>query len=242
MLTLYHFILTKGYAPLRRGGMRSLGDGKGGWSEGSRSCSAWTEDVPSDVGALEPLPPQAPWSLCPCCCSAFSGGSLQRALLWRGGLRGAEVRRKQGEGSLHPPVCSLGALCSDAAHRPSAGGVGFAWATPLQRVWNATEPPHPRHSTTVPDTLALSHQHLSLEREKVPTVPGLCAAAHISWTSCQCSCCSSRNATGWEVFPQQASPCSPPPPLPQNFSEVPKSAGSGHYRAGGEKVLPPTAP
>lgn len=102
--------------------MRSLGDGKGEWSEGSKSCSAWAEDAPSDMGALEPLP------------------LLLLCLLWRVPSESSALAEcsqgsgGKGEGSLHPPGCSLGALCSDATHRPPAGGVGFVWATPLQRV------------------------------------------------------------------------------------------------------------
>lgn len=65
MLTLYHFILTKEYVPLRQEGIRSLRDGKGGWSKGSRSRCAWAEEAPGGAGALQPPFPWEPCSLCP---------------------------------------------------------------------------------------------------------------------------------------------------------------------------------
>lgn len=151
MLTLYHFILTKGYAPLRRGGMRSLGDGKGGWSEASRSCSAWTEDVPSDVGALEPLP------------------LLLLCLLWRvpsessaleGWSQGSGGEKEAG-GRQSAPSCVLtGCIVLGRSSSPICWGrgvcVGHATSTRL-KCHRATAPEaqhySPRHACSQPSAL-----------------------------------------------------------------------------------------
>lgn len=231
MLTLYHFILTKECVPLRQEGMRSLRDGKGGWRKGSGSCCAGAEEAPDGTGALELLSPWEPWSLCPS--SSCSGGSPQRAVPRTGVPRAAEVRATAREAAR----TLLAGTREHSAPRQSIvpdGGVGFARATPLQRVWKATEPPHPTQTLTLrsPTLPAVSTLHTkglaTLGREEVQQFT-VCAAAHVAQTRYPCSAHS-------VALPAEKSPSSQTAPVfsllppPQNFSQGSRSAESGCYQ------------